>query len=62
MLLVLGIALLVQGYLIITLLRSQQRLEQRIAKLARRMGPIGNRKPPKMRNGRKIYEERGRQR
>lgn len=57
LLLVLGLVVLVQSYLLFNLLRSQKELEQKVARLVRRKLPLGTKQPP-----RKIQEERGRRR
>lgn len=57
LLLVLGLVVLVQSYLIFNLLRSQKELEQKVACLVRRNLPPGIKQPP-----RKFQEERGRRR
>lgn len=59
LLLVLGLVLLVQSYLLVNLLQKQRELEQKVAQLARRKRPPGAKQPPrKQKNG----EERGHRR
>ena len=57
LLLVLGLLVLVQSYLLFSLLRSQRELEQKVARLIRRKLPPSTKQPL-----RKFQEERGRRR
>ncbi len=67
LLLVLGLALLVQSYLLVHLLHAQQKLEQRVEHLYRRLSKpkprpksCARKAPPTPINGGGNYEERGR--
>nr|WP_242704091.1 hypothetical protein [Enterococcus sp. 669A] len=63
LLLVLGLVLLVQSYLLFNLIRSQQELERKVAHLSRMIRKPGARKaPPRPKNKGEFNEERGRRR
>lgn len=59
LLVVLGLLLLVQSYLLFKLVRSQRDLEQKVAYLLRKRSPAGTKAPPERRKQPTAQKERG---